>query len=325
MELREYRKEDAVTICKWLRTEDELYRWSADRFNKFPLLENDIEENYVPQIESGRFFPLTAIDEKGTQVGHFIIRYPREDDDSTVRFGFVIVDPEIRGKGYGSKMLRLGIQYVKDHFDVTRIDLGVFENNAAAKRCYEAVGFKECGLRKCEMPIGTWNCIDMEINLDKNYRLVNKETYYRKGVFRHFTEDCKCSTSMTARVDVTELVKCSKDSSTKFYINFLYILSKVLNSRDDYRMGYLWQTEELICYDRINPTQYIFHEDTETCTLVYTSYDPDYATFYKNAVSDIEKAKQTREYGLDMENHPNWFDASYISWLGRFSLFPADH
>ena len=46
MELREYRKEDAVTICKWLRTEDELYRWSADRFNKFPLLENDIEENY---------------------------------------------------------------------------------------------------------------------------------------------------------------------------------------------------------------------------------------------------------------------------------------
>ncbi|MBQ8913259.1 MAG: GNAT family N-acetyltransferase, partial [Lachnospiraceae bacterium] len=120
-----------------------------------------------PQIKSGRFFPLTAIDEKGTQVGHFIIRYPKEDDDSTVRFGFVIVDPEIRGKGYGSKMLRLGIQYVKDHMDVNRIDLGVFEDNAAAKRCYEAVGFKEYGLRKCVMPIGTWNCIDMEIILDK--------------------------------------------------------------------------------------------------------------------------------------------------------------
>ena len=34
------------------------------------------------------------------------------------------------------------------------------------------------------------------------YRVIDKETYYRKGVFRHFTEDCKCSTSMTARVDV---------------------------------------------------------------------------------------------------------------------------
>ena len=153
-----------------------------------------------------------------------------------------------------------------------------------------------------------------------NYRVIDKETYYRKGVFRHFTEDCKCSTSMTARVDVTELVKYSKESSTKFYVNFLYILSKVLNSRDDYRMGYIWQTEELICYDVIHPTQYIFHEDTETCTPVYTSYDPNYEIFYRNAACDIEKAKQTREYGLDMEKHPNWFDASYISWLSYDSL-----
>ena len=152
------------------------------------------------------------------------------------------------------------------------------------------------------------------------YRVIDKETYYRKGVFRHFTEDCKCSTSMTARVDVTKLVNLSKESGRKFYINFLYILSKVLNSRDDYKMGYLWQTNELICYDVIHPTQYIFHEDTETCSPVYTSYDPDYEVFYRNAVSDIEKAKQTREYGLDMESHPNWFDASYISWISYDSL-----
>ena len=153
-----------------------------------------------------------------------------------------------------------------------------------------------------------------------NYKIIDKESYYRKGVYRHFTEDCKCSTSMTARIDVTDLVKYSKEKRTKFYINFLYILSKALNSRDDYKMGYLWQTDELICYDVINPTQYIFHEDTETCTPVYTSYDPDYKTFCRNASDDIEKAKQTRNYGLDMENHPNWFDASYISWLSYDSL-----
>ena len=127
-----------------------------------------------------------------------------------------------------------------------------------------------------------------------NYRVIDKETYYRKGVFRHFTEDCKCSTSMTARVDVTELVKFSKESGTKFYINFLYILSKMLNSRDDYRMGYRWQTEELICYDVIHPTQYIFHEDTETCTPVYTNYDPDYTMFYKKILSLILR-RQSRQ------------------------------
>ncbi len=125
---------------------------------------------------------------------------------------------------------------------------------------------------------------------------------------------------MTARVDVTELAEWSKKTGTKFYINFLYLLTKVLNSRDDYRMGYLWQTDELICYDQIHPTQYVFHEDTETCTPVYTTYTEDYALFYRNALEDVEKAKQTREYGLDMVNHPNWFDASFLPWLSYDSL-----
>ena len=152
------------------------------------------------------------------------------------------------------------------------------------------------------------------------YKVIDRETYYRKGVFRHFSEDCKCSTSMTAGIDVTDLVRCSKETGTKFYINFLYLLSKVLNSREYYRMGYLWQTDELICYDVINPTQYIFHEDTETCTLAYTEYDENYEKFYFSALRDVEEAKKTRDYGLDMANHPNWFDASYIPWLSYEAL-----
>ena len=153
-----------------------------------------------------------------------------------------------------------------------------------------------------------------------NYKVIDRESYYRKGVFRHFSEDCMCSTSMTARIDVTELAARSRESGTKFALNFLYILSKVLNSREDYRMGWLWQTKELICYDVIHPTQYVFHEDTETCTPVYTVYDEDYARFYAGALRDLEAAKETREYRLDAENHPNWFDASYIPWLSYDSL-----
>lgn len=153
-----------------------------------------------------------------------------------------------------------------------------------------------------------------------NYKIVDPESYYRKGVFRHFTEDCKCSVSMTARIDVTELAAHAKRTGTRFYLNFLYLLSKVLNSREDYRMGYLWQTNELICYDAVHPTQYVFHEDTETCTPVYSTYSADYRTFYQAAEADLEQAKQSRQYLLDAEHHPNWFDASYISWLSYDAL-----
>ena len=153
-----------------------------------------------------------------------------------------------------------------------------------------------------------------------DYKVIDKESYYRSGVFRHFSEDCKCSVSITARLDVTELVRFSEKSGTKFSLNFLWLLSKVLNSRDDYKMGYLWKTDELICYDVVHPTQYVFHPDTETCTPVYTAYSPDYGTFYQGALADLEKAKETRDYALDAEHHPNWFDASYIPWLSYDAL-----
>ena len=153
-----------------------------------------------------------------------------------------------------------------------------------------------------------------------NYKVIDRESYYRKGVFRHFSEGCKCSSSMTARIDVTELAAWSRESGTKFSLNFLYLLSKTLNSREDYRMGWLWQTEELICYDVIHPTQYVFHEDTETCTPVYTEYSPDYECFYRGALRDLRRAQESRDYSLDAANHPNWFDASFIPWLSYDSL-----
>lgn len=149
---------------------------------------------------------------------------------------------------------------------------------------------------------------------------INLQNYYRKGVYRHFSQDCKCSISMTARIDVTDLVRVSKNTRSKFYINFLYLVCKTLNSRDDYKMVYDWESDELFCYDKINPTQYVFHDDTETCTPVYTTYFEEYDKFYDECKNDIERAKQTREYALDMANHPNWFDASFLPWVSYDSM-----
>ncbi|MCR5808917.1 MAG: chloramphenicol acetyltransferase [Clostridiales bacterium] len=153
-----------------------------------------------------------------------------------------------------------------------------------------------------------------------NYRVIDRETYYRKDVFRHFSEDCKCSVSMTARIDVTELAAYSKRTGTKFHVNFLYALSKALNSREDYRMGYLWQTDELICWDAISPAHYVFHEDTETCTPVCTDHREDYAEFYANALRDIERAKASPGYDAEAAGRPDRFDASYIPWISYDSL-----
>ena len=165
MILRAFQEQDADIICKWITSEADLYRWSGDRFNRFPLSAADILENYAPQIEAGRFFPFCAEDADGRLIGHFIIRYPKADDNRTVRFGFVIVDPAYRGKGCGRSMLRLGIRFAQEHLHAERISLGVFTNNEPARRCYEALGFRAYSSGICKMPVGSWECTDMELFL----------------------------------------------------------------------------------------------------------------------------------------------------------------
>ena len=139
------------------------------------------------------------------------------------------------------------------------------------------------------------------------YKIIDINDYYRKDIFRHFSQDCKCSFAVTARVDVTELKAFSKRTETSFYLNFLYVLTKTLNSREDYRYFWNYQTNELWLFDKINPRQYVFHEDTETITVAYSEYHENYKTFYDNAKADLDKAKATRDYGLDEYSHPNWF------------------
>lgn len=165
MILRAYTRDDSPVIAGWIRNETELYQWSADRYGFFPLLPYSIDDNYVPQMKTGRFIPLTGVDEDGKAVAHIIIRFPSETDDSSVRLGFVIVDPAIRGKGYGSELVRLAVAYVRDNLSATRVDLGVFDNNPKARKCYESVGFRVFGSHVIDTPFGPWNCSDLELYL----------------------------------------------------------------------------------------------------------------------------------------------------------------
>ena len=109
---------------------------------------------------------FTAIDDDEI-VGFFTMRRPTESFDE-LRFGFVIVNPEKRGKGYGKRMLQLGLKYAKEIFGAKKVSLGVFENNESAYHCYKAVGFKDVILEKEEVYnlLGeNWKCLEMEVQL----------------------------------------------------------------------------------------------------------------------------------------------------------------
>ena len=63
----------------------------------------------------------------------------------------LLIDKEHQGKGYGRAALELGIEFLKNHFDVSEIYTGVSPGNSVAKSLYESVGFRFTGLEEDNM------------------------------------------------------------------------------------------------------------------------------------------------------------------------------
>lgn len=108
--------------------------------------------------------PFTAFDETGI-VGFFTLRNPGESLDE-LRFGFVIVNPCKRGKGYGKNMLQSELKFAFEIYGAKKVSLGVFENNLPAYCCYKAVGFRDVVLdtpEKYSVMGEEWKCRELYV------------------------------------------------------------------------------------------------------------------------------------------------------------------
>lgn len=160
LRLRPYKRRDAETIVTWIRDEFAFRQWSSDRFEKFPLSADDLNLYYDRYADDDRHLEFTAFDDEGVE-GHLIMRFP-DEDKNVLRFGFVIVNSDKRGKGYGKEMLKLALNYAFNILKVEKVTLGVFENNPSAYYCYKSVGFTECGETEIKVGGEPWKCIELE-------------------------------------------------------------------------------------------------------------------------------------------------------------------
>lgn len=160
--LRPYKSCDAEKIAEWIKEKEVFLKWGGERFGKFPINSEIIDKKYSLYngdcVKKDNFYPWIAFTDEDGVIGHFIMRY-LYGDNKILRFGWVIIDNSIRGKGYGVKMLRKGLDYAFNILGVDKVNLGVFENNEIAYECYKKVGFIDKELVS-EQP---WNRIEMEI------------------------------------------------------------------------------------------------------------------------------------------------------------------
>lgn len=169
LRLRPYKECDAKTIISWCSDEVSFRKWTSDRYSSFPITEYDMNQKYInfngDCSEADNFYPMTAFDDDGI-VGHLIIRYTNAEK-TILRLGFVIVNDQKRGCGYGKEMLKLALRYSFNIFKAEKVTLGVFDNNMPAFYCYKAAGFKQIAAAKkeiCNIGKEKWSISEMEIN-----------------------------------------------------------------------------------------------------------------------------------------------------------------
>lgn len=140
MRLRPYRAADFHYIQKWIGDERTHALWCANRLPWPVTLE--VFEGMLEDSErewGGCGYTLT--EDSGLPVGFLV--YSINDVENSGFASYIVVDSSLRGKGYGTLMLKLLLEYA---FSITNVDLlrlNVFNVNERAKRCYEKAGFQK--------------------------------------------------------------------------------------------------------------------------------------------------------------------------------------
>ncbi|MGH2596890.1 MAG: GNAT family N-acetyltransferase [Actinomycetota bacterium] len=106
--------------------------------------ERDYAEPLAAGLDTRGHHILVAEDAgSGERVGHLWYGPRARQPDPEVAWLYdIMVEPELRGRGLGRRLLRLLEDEVRTS-GVTRIELNVFGDNDRARRLYETVGYAE--------------------------------------------------------------------------------------------------------------------------------------------------------------------------------------
>lgn len=140
--LEEFTHKDFDRFINWIDNEKFMYQFAGPVFT-FPLTEQQLSE-YISD-KNRRAFKIVEIKTEKV-IGHGEIGRIDLRNKSARLSRILIADKADRNKGFGTliinELLKVGFEHLKLH----RLDLGVFDYNKPAIRCYEKCGLKIEGL-----------------------------------------------------------------------------------------------------------------------------------------------------------------------------------
>ena len=154
-----------------------------------------------------------------------------------------------------------------------------------------------------------------KITMNNKYKIIDVYNWIRRTTFKYFSTFDNPTYSFNVKIDITNVLSFSKETKTSFFINFLFLISKVNNELKSLRLRYV--DGEVRLYEKINPTFTVKTEDGSfnNCFVEYTSV---YEEFYKRCVKEIED--NNKETKNPEEYNSTSYDRFYSSCLTTIDI-----
>jgi RimJ/RimL family protein N-acetyltransferase len=139
---------DIDRLINWIPSLEALRMWTASSFG-FPLTREHLEGHMRESAERGDRLLFKAVEpDEGKVIGHIELG-AIDHRNRSLRLGRVLLDPQARGRGLGTGMMRSALTLsFETMFQMHRVELGVFDVNPRAIACYERVGFRYEGMSR---------------------------------------------------------------------------------------------------------------------------------------------------------------------------------
>jgi len=156
--LEQFGRENYADLVAWVESEEALMQFAGPLL-KFPLTAEQLD---VSLSDKNRIAFRVVDNETNQGIGHAEIYL----SENLARLGRILIgDKAHRGKGLGQQIVSLLLEFSFTNFDISMVELNVFDWNTVAIKCYEKVGFTINPGKTIERKLKdkTWIAINMTI------------------------------------------------------------------------------------------------------------------------------------------------------------------
>ena len=88
--------------------------------------------------------------------------------------------------------------------------------------------------------------------------------------------------SLTVQIDITKMKAVVDEKGLKFFPAYLWLVTRTLNQFTEFRIA---EQEGIVGqYNFLTPLYANFHQDDKTFSLMWTEYDDDFMSFYRDYI-----------------------------------------